>query len=201
MTQHEEGSRGDYWDSVKSMAEEIFEACDEDSEPIAGSTRLHEEVDGTAWVIYYGQAVDVLRYSDHDDAIFEEMGEDALQGCRDMGAVYCRAAYYAMMQDIIEYAENNLPDPTITYTLRWKWELEDWPAEEEEALDTEEEDDEEDFNTLPQAREAAQKKREELDELLTSRQWTSEEHEITIVDSEGDEHALADAPPTRTTPL
>jgi hypothetical protein len=188
MTEHEEGSRGDYWDSVKSMAEEIFEACDEDSEPIAGSTRLHEEVDGTAWVIYYGKALDVLKYSDHDDAIFEEMGDDALHGCKSMGDVYSRAAYYAMMQDIIAEAENNLPDPTITYTLQWKWTLEDWPEEEEEALDTEEEEDEEDFNTLSQAREAAQKKREELDELLAARRWTSVEDEITIVDSEGDEH-------------
>lgn len=67
----------------------------------------HEEVDGSWWIIYTHASIAVLRHSQNDDAIFDDMGSDALQGCASMSEVYTRAAYYAMRQDVAEWVRDN----------------------------------------------------------------------------------------------
>ncbi len=94
----------EYMASVNDHADSILEAIadGEITDTDGLETRLHEDVDGSEHVIYYGKAALVCYTSDNDEAIFEEMGGDALKGCDSMGAVYCRVAYYALMRDIRE---------------------------------------------------------------------------------------------------
>ena len=64
---------------------------------------IHEEADGSAWVIYTYRARLALQYSKNEDAIFEH-GE----GIRDvdsMANVYTVAAFFALRQDIAEKVE------------------------------------------------------------------------------------------------
>lgn len=182
----EEGSEKEYRDDVCSMADDVWEHCDEECETCEGSDYLHECVDGSQWIIYYWRATRVLQYSRNDDQIFEEMGNDVLSGCTSMGDVYTRAAYFAMKQDVIEELEDR-PDPTLTYTLEWDWDLEYWPEDEDKALDEESENESEEFNTLNEAEKAMKAKRAELQDLLSRCEWTSCSWHLSITDSDGEE--------------
>lgn len=94
----------EYWADVTRIAEDVYER------EVAGDDRhdvIHEEVDSSQWVIYTARAMRVLQYSSNDDAIFEEMGSDAMNGVNAMSEVYTRAAYYALARDVNDYIDNN----------------------------------------------------------------------------------------------
>ena len=190
MTDKDEYSEREYWRYVESIAEEVFEDCDEENEPIAGSDRLHERIDGCCWIIYYYRAGLVLQYSPHEDEIFEQLGEDALHGVQSVGDFHCRAAYHAMMADVVEYADDNMPDPELTYDVEWSWDFEYWPEASENSEDEESEDDMETVNTLTQARALATLKMSEIEDIQSRRPWTHATYSVCITDSEGEEYAL-----------
>lgn len=94
--------RQEYWQDVFSTAEEIRDEVENgDYADWDGvQTRIDETVDGSSWVIYYADAYQCLRYSDNDEAIFEE-------GCYDgapdfVGGFVTKAAYYAYRADLLE---------------------------------------------------------------------------------------------------
>jgi hypothetical protein len=68
---------------------------------------LHEEVDGSYWVIYTHAAIALLGHSRNDDAGFDEQGDDFLSGCTSMSEVYTRAAFYALRADVQEWLNDN----------------------------------------------------------------------------------------------
>ena len=66
---------------------------------------IHEEADGSAWVIYTYRARLVLQYSKNEDAILDEIGFEGFSGADSMAEIYTRAAFFALRQDIAEKAE------------------------------------------------------------------------------------------------
>jgi hypothetical protein len=61
--------------------------------------RLHEDVDGHEWIIYTWAYPYVLIHSENEDALFEQMGRDALEGLDNYAAVMQRMAFAAMLAD------------------------------------------------------------------------------------------------------
>lgn len=92
--------RARYFAYVRSIAEELDtearsklragEDADDVHETIGG--RLHEACDGSGWIIYTGDAIRALLYSDNDDAHEDELGEP--------GASWNVLAFYALQADI-----------------------------------------------------------------------------------------------------
>jgi hypothetical protein len=66
---------------------------------------IHEEADGSAWVIYTYRARLVLQYSKNEDAIFDDLGMEGFASADSMAEIYTRAAYSAIRQDIAEKVE------------------------------------------------------------------------------------------------
>lgn len=99
--------RREYRADVRSYAEDILRAVSdgeiEDSDAL--ETRLHETCDGSERIIYTSKALDVLRWTEHDDAALEEMGSDALASVDTSSEVYTRLAYFALRADISEALE------------------------------------------------------------------------------------------------
>lgn len=89
----------EYRESVESFAQEAHEriADGEDEGDV-----FHEITDNADWVIYPAHSIAVLAHSENDDAAFDELGKDALDGCDSTASVYTRLAFYAMRQDIME---------------------------------------------------------------------------------------------------
>jgi hypothetical protein len=88
-----------YWRSVEQSAIEIVAdvkkgVCTDVYD------RIHEECDGSFWVIYTHAAMATLRHSPNDDAIFED--GNGIEGATSMSDVYTRAAFWALQADITE---------------------------------------------------------------------------------------------------
>ena len=81
-------SESEYWDTVKSIAEDV----------VNSKYDIDECVDGNYWIIYPHAAHRVWKYSPNEDAVFEEGGD--LGGLDDMSAVLVRMAYYALRADV-----------------------------------------------------------------------------------------------------
>lgn len=96
--------RREYFDDVRGYAADILRAVadGEITDREGFEERLHETCDGSARVIYTSQALDVLRWTESDDAGFDEMGSDFLDGCSSMAEVYTRAAFYALRADVAD---------------------------------------------------------------------------------------------------
>lgn len=90
-----------YFDDVKLMAEDLLRAvADGDVSDWNGFIeRLEQDVDRSAYVIYYARARDMLRWTEWDGA---EMGDEFLHGCSSMSELYTRAAYRALLSDVSE---------------------------------------------------------------------------------------------------
>jgi hypothetical protein len=97
----------EYWDSLRSIAEEAKEAEKRGEDP---QQFIHESVDGSHHIIYTYANLYVLQHGRNEDAVFDQMGSDALSGCNSYGEVMQRMAYYAMLADVeAEFAD--LPEP------------------------------------------------------------------------------------------
>jgi hypothetical protein len=94
-------SYADYFTSVESHGESVIERIKAGEDDVMDL--IHEEVDGSWWVIYTHAALAVLQHSRNDDAGFDSMGSDFLAGCTSMAEVYTRAAYFALEADVIEW--------------------------------------------------------------------------------------------------
>jgi len=108
--QIEEGKqalRRSYHESMRSFAKEILEEAkkggyedyDEAREWI--DEQIHETADGTSWVIYTGQALDVLVASDN----WQIIDDEGLQLAESLTGVITQAAFYAVRADIQEYVD------------------------------------------------------------------------------------------------
>lgn len=101
----DDATESHYRDDVRTIAREVWEERDNPTDD--GADRIHEFVDGSAWVIYTARAIRVCLYSRNDDACFDEMGTDCLSGCDSACAVYTRIAYSAMVADVRECLADN----------------------------------------------------------------------------------------------
>ena len=93
--------RQDYYDDVRDVAQDVREwwRDNPDADREALIDYIEESVDGAGRVIYTAQAMDCLRYSDHDDAGIEELGADGFSW-KD-GIPWSQLAYFAFRADIL----------------------------------------------------------------------------------------------------
>jgi len=90
----------EYWANVRSIAKEAMEQDEDACDPTSVEDFIHESVDGSRWVFLHYGARKTLEYSANDEAVFEELGAEAFQGCNTLGEVNVRAAYFALRADV-----------------------------------------------------------------------------------------------------
>jgi hypothetical protein len=90
--------RARYYNRVRLIAKAAIEEC-----PTDDSERddyIWQDVDGDSYIIYTGKNLDVLRFTENDDA-YEEAGSD-FSDVTGAYAIYQRVAFYAMRQDVLD---------------------------------------------------------------------------------------------------
>lgn len=94
--------RGAYYTDVREVAEEALQQIEsgEITNTDELDTWLHETVDGHERVIYTGQAMDTVRYSDNDEEMVSEFGADGL--VKGDSIQWSQIAYHAMLADVRE---------------------------------------------------------------------------------------------------
>jgi len=98
--QHDEAMRilrAEYYQGVRSIAQDVINRVKEGEEE--EDDVIHEEVNGSYWVIYAHANFQVLMCSDHHDAYSEDYGEPPVQGS-DIN--WAALAYAAMARDVGE---------------------------------------------------------------------------------------------------
>lgn len=94
--------RRNYWQSVRDYAESIRDdvLSGELSDWESVDSRLWEDCDGSAWIIYTFQAQQVLLLSDNDSIGVDELGADGFDWSN--GVPYSQLAFFALRADISE---------------------------------------------------------------------------------------------------
>ena len=94
-----------YYGTIRDMAEDIKKAIENDeiSDSDALRERIHEDCDGSQWVIYTFKAQQVCMASDNDGAYAEDFGDEGI--VRDGSINWSALAYAAMERDIYEQLE------------------------------------------------------------------------------------------------
>ena len=95
-------TRKEYWDQIRSIREDLAdeyrtEGSDEDPNEWFND-RLHETIDGHQWIIYNAYNLDVLRFTDNEDAYIDNFGEWPADS--DLSRIHTLAAFEAMRQDV-----------------------------------------------------------------------------------------------------
>ena len=93
----------DYRESCRTIAAEAIRTALR--EGIDEQDAIHESVDGSEWVIYHGRARFVCRVSQNEDAIIDQMGSEAFASVSSVQECLTRAAYWAMLQDVVDVLE------------------------------------------------------------------------------------------------
>jgi hypothetical protein len=83
-------------DHIRGLANQILDDAPEDED--RQHDLLHELADSA--VIYTRDAIEVIRFTEHDDALFDDVGELAEVGSA--ADVYTQIAYFAVRQDIAD---------------------------------------------------------------------------------------------------
>jgi len=97
--QHEDAMRvlrKEYYDGVRGIAQSVAERVKEGEDE---NDVIHEEVDGSYWVIYTHANFQVLMCSDHRDAYSEDYGQAPVEGDT---INWAALAYAAMARDVAE---------------------------------------------------------------------------------------------------
>ena len=116
LTYHE------YWKEIDSITTDIcaeaLEDCDSDLNPsdkieVASESiydyRLHERIDGHQWVIYYAYNLDVIKHTDNEDYMADNIG--GLDECAREGgllSLHTAIAFYAMYADVSDKINDKL---------------------------------------------------------------------------------------------
>jgi hypothetical protein len=88
--------RARYWSHLRALANQILDDAPDDDDH--QQDLLHELADSA--VLYTKDAIEAIRFTEHDDALFDDVGELA-----DVGSaadVYTQIAYFAVRQDLAD---------------------------------------------------------------------------------------------------
>lgn len=75
---------------------------------INDSDLVHEQVDSSQYTIYNAYHLDILKYSDNDNALINELGTSALDGVESFNDVMGRFAYWALYNDVWNFLHDKL---------------------------------------------------------------------------------------------
>lgn len=90
-------SASNYWENVEQIAKDVQQAAHDGQDE---GDRLHEEIDGSWWIIYNHASRAVMEHTENDDAIFDELGKDAVDGKGSFQEIVTACAFYAMRADV-----------------------------------------------------------------------------------------------------
>lgn len=96
--------RAEYYQGVRGIAEAVREHI---AEGMDEGDALHQEVDGSYWVIYTHANFQVLLCSDHHDAYSEDFGQAPVDGD---SINWAALAYAAMMRDVSDQISRSTVD-------------------------------------------------------------------------------------------
>ena len=102
----------EYWNDIAGYATEIMEEAVEadpqdPEEGIDLYDRIHEAVDGSAWIIYTHRALRVMDYTANDDA-HEELGE--IPTGTGWSGIVTYVAFWAMRADVTDAVRTLIDD-------------------------------------------------------------------------------------------
>lgn len=100
MSETNEYSEHEYRKSIDAIAREALRWVRE--EDASESDAVRELCDHARWVIYTYQSRMAIMYSRNEDAIFEELGNEALADCPSTGEMHRRVAFYAVCADVFD---------------------------------------------------------------------------------------------------
>ena len=87
-----------YWEEIEQSVQCVVESLPEwDADP---GDSIHERAEN--WTIYTSHCHRIMEESRNEDAAFDHMGSDALDGCKSFSDVVTRLAYFAVHQDIAD---------------------------------------------------------------------------------------------------
>lgn len=95
-----------YWEFIKTTAEEIAQEYEEDNN-LDVNDKVHEAADQSRWCFVYYGAQRALEHSDNEEAWDEAYSDfsELAQGCNSINELQACMAYFAICADI----NNHLP--------------------------------------------------------------------------------------------
>jgi hypothetical protein len=99
-------SQKDYWQSVRTVAGEAASLLIEGDADDLHDAAL-KSLDGTDWTIYYARMLQVMNYTDNDDALWVYYGPEGLGKPESWGDVLEKVAWSAMLADVNDYLWRN----------------------------------------------------------------------------------------------
>ena len=101
-------TRASYRKEIRDLASNILEEVFTDDPDQSDSDfdeavreRVWETADGHQWIIYYHYNIEVLRYSDNDDALFMMYGPQSFDGYQDALMKMANAAFYEDLSEAV----------------------------------------------------------------------------------------------------
>ena len=97
-------TRKEYWDEIRSIRDSLKEEWKDERADYAYDgnewlhERLHQDIDGHQWIIYNAYNLDVLRFTDNEDAYIDNFGEWPADS--DLSRIHTLAAFEAMRTDV-----------------------------------------------------------------------------------------------------
>jgi hypothetical protein len=98
-------SRADYWNAIRSAAEDVVS---ETRDPMAEGEYDDDAHWADSMTTYTADSAAILRWSENDDAVFDEGIYDLETigaGCTSVGELYGRIAYFAVRADILRMVD------------------------------------------------------------------------------------------------
>lgn len=114
-----------YWGEVSSLAASIVEQAAQDNDldtaetfdrdqimEYVNDTYLHETIDGHQWVIYYAYNLDVLKHSDNQDYMIDNLGTESAGESLKQGldTLHCHLAFWALYADVQDHLDSALDE-------------------------------------------------------------------------------------------
>lgn len=92
--------RQEYWEAVRQIARDSIHEARESGRDV--SDVVHEAVDSSYWVIYTHANLQVLRFTENDEAAADIGGLDEILRDRGVSGLYQILAFYALRADVEE---------------------------------------------------------------------------------------------------
>lgn len=110
----------DYYSEVNEIAEalvsEAMAEYDNDAEQAMETivdSRLHETIDGHQWIIYYNYNLSIIKHSNNEDYMINNMGLDSAGEALQRGGLnglHQSVAYWALYADVYELLQDKMDE-------------------------------------------------------------------------------------------
>lgn len=107
MARGETKNEKDYWATVENIAREAFDDAKGDMDSEEFREFVDQSVDGSEFVIYTNQNINVIKFSDTDlESPIEEFGAEFLES-KSVSDLLQKLAFHYMVGDVVDYAQRH----------------------------------------------------------------------------------------------